>query len=37
VIDEATRNAIKFLAGKYKLTTGTEITREFYVKLNPEN
>ena len=36
VIDEATRKAIGFLAGKYGLTTGSEITRDFYVKLNPE-
>jgi len=35
VIDEATRKAIAHLAGKYQLSTGSEITRGFYEKLNP--
>jgi len=35
VIDEATRQAIGGLASKYGLT-GTDITRDFYAKMNPE-
>jgi hypothetical protein len=35
IIDEATRQAIGSLAPKYGLT-GTDITRDFYVKMNPE-
>ena len=35
IIDEATRQAIGSLAPKYGLT-GTDITRDFYAKMNPE-
>lgn len=35
IIDAATRNAIGSLTAKFGLT-GTDITREFYTKLNPE-
>jgi hypothetical protein len=35
VIDTATRNAVGSLAKKFRLTTGSEITPEFYEKLNP--
>jgi hypothetical protein len=35
IIDEATRQAIGSLASKYGLT-GTDITRDFYAKMNPE-
>jgi len=35
IVDEATRQAIGSLAPKYGLT-GTDITRDFYAKMNPE-
>jgi len=36
IIDEPTRRAIGSLASKYGLTTGADITRDFYAKMNPE-
>jgi hypothetical protein len=35
IIDKETRNAIGSLTAKFGLT-GTDITREFYTKMNPE-
>jgi hypothetical protein len=35
IIDEATRQAIGSLASKFGLT-GTDITRDFYAKMNPD-